>query len=570
MAFKDAAALAEAEEEEEQLAAWAAVTSFKPCSLGLGELPASVSLLTSLSLLWAHENALFSLPEALPQSLVELYAHRNKLETLPASIGALDRLNALWIHQNSLTSLPDTIGSLRSLRDLVAYQNKLTQLPATIGRLHALRSLALQQNELSSLPDSIGTLRSLEHLDVSNNRLVCLPTAMCSLDSLTSLHVWNNKLALLPERFGDLRWLSHFKANGNDLASLPVSFGALSEHLDYAVSDNPLQQPPFSIAQQGVLAVKTYFEQLRRHETVVSRWAKLVLVGDGEVGKTSLLRLLQWRRAAPTDASERTVQLDLTVLGVGESDPSEDLGQGAAAALFSCWDLSGQPEYAPAQQPFLTAGPLFMLAVPAHRANDDNYAAVLGRWLDVLQVGAPGALVQLLITQADRLLSEAQREAAVTRRVFRTTAACAAGLPSALKAGKGKYFYEVTIESMGTACAIGWATPDFEATIVSTWAPSAVHLGREAGQSEVGDSWVLNCMNGQLRRSSREFQTAYQQSKPELCSYSAGDVIGVAIDIEQVTRARALFPLCTSVTLCPRSLPSYLSLRADPPPSLYR
>ena len=41
--------------------------------------------------------------------------------------------------------------------------------------------------------------------------------------------------------------------------------------------------------------------------------------------------------------------------------------------------------------------------MPAHRADDAEYHEVLGRWLDVLQARAPGAVVQLVISHADRL-----------------------------------------------------------------------------------------------------------------------------------------------------------------------
>ena len=512
--------------------AWAEVRSFKPCSLGLTSLPAAVLELSSLTLLWANDNRLATLPP-LPASLTELYLHRNHLPALPAAvIGSLGQLRSLWAHENRLEALPASIGALRGLRSLVAFRNRLGALPPSIGALVALRELRLDENQLTALPASIGELRGLEILDVSNNRLTALPRSIGKLGNLSSLRVWYNRLATFPEEICDLAELTELSASQNELVALPAGFGSLSERLTLNLVDNPLQKPPLAIAERGVGAIRRYFAALAQRETVISRWGKLVLVGDGEVGKTSLLRLLQWRRAAPTAAEERTVQLDMSMLGVktregagqagreaasrggkeaAEEDPDAADGNEAAAALFSCWDLSGQPEYAAAQQPFITCGPLFLLAVPAHRCHDDecaprpaaapsparatprmprhtrhaarvasrvpprachpahaaphppcaarpapptpptpphrspwphSYAAVLGRWLDVLQASAPGAVVQPVVTQVDRLLSAAALEAAVERHELRTTTQCIAGVPSAI-ATAGRLFYEV-------------------------------------------------------------------------------------------------------------------------------
>ena len=60
------------------------------------------------------------------------------------------------------------------------------------------------------------------------------------------------------------------------------------------------------------------------------------------------------------------------------------------------------PADAAAQQPYIVPGSLYLLVVPAHLANDEHYSDVLGRWLDYLQAGAPGAIVQPVLTQCDR------------------------------------------------------------------------------------------------------------------------------------------------------------------------
>ena len=177
-------------------------------------------------------------------------------------------------------------------------------------------------------------------------------------------------------------------------AALPASVGQLSGGLKILLVDNPLRSPPLSIVARGMPAIVRYFTALKGEAAVGSRWAKLMLVGDGEAGKTSLLRALQRGVPAPTEADERTIQLDLSELALGEGD---DL------TMLSCWDLGGQPPYAAAQQPFVVAGVLYLLAVRADRANDAEYEAVLGRWLDVLQAGAPGAVVQPVLTHADKL-----------------------------------------------------------------------------------------------------------------------------------------------------------------------
>ena len=258
-------------------------------------------------------------------------------------------------------------------------------------------------------------------------------------------------------------------------------------------------------------------------------------MGDGEVGKTSLLRLLRWRRASPTAAIDRTVQLDMSVLGVrgkrNKNDAATKVRENATSAagdleasaeedleaVFSCWDLSGQ-EYAAAQQPFITCGPLFLLATPAHRCHDEEYAAVLGRWLDVLQASAPGAVVQPVVTQIDRLLTPAQLDAAVERHELRTTTACTAGVPSAV-AQEGRLFFEVSVHSKGSACSVGWATPEF-------YAPGALH----ESLGSLATSWCINLANGKVRHRRRERYSKAQQLKRTTWEFVDGDVLGLAVD----------------------------------------
>ena len=81
-------------------------------------------LLTSLRELDVSSNGLISLPDLLPEQLVNLTALdvcHNKLESLPASLGKLTQLRTIKAADNRLLEIPT------SLMQLVTYCNLIVQ-----------------------------------------------------------------------------------------------------------------------------------------------------------------------------------------------------------------------------------------------------------------------------------------------------------------------------------------------------------------------------------------------------------------------------------------------------------
>jgi hypothetical protein len=100
-------------------------------------------------------------------------------------------------------------------------------------------------------------LKQLKLLDVRDNRIEKLPPG---------IFTWWPKL--------DIEWKDDFIFSGLYL------YG------------NPLTDPPIEIVKQGNAAVKNYFAEIAA-APVLFLEAKLLLVGAGDVGKTTLLKKLK-------------------------------------------------------------------------------------------------------------------------------------------------------------------------------------------------------------------------------------------------------------------------------------
>ena len=341
-----------------------------------------------------------------PMTLKTLDISNNVKPIGDAKLMTKDALEALrWQmtqQTEQLATLAESMGRMVGLEKLSLDKNQISEINS-VGKMQSLKTFSISGNKLASLPEDLCQLRSLKKLAVHGNRLYELHTSIGLLTNLETLDLRSNHLTYLPVSIGQLQALKHLDIAENKLGSLVLSVCHLKNLERIDVKDNPLQKPPLSLAKQGIVAIRRYFQELVKSGETQSLSARLVLLGHGESGKTSLQRGLRAGAPRPAGKDERTIQLDIYSMAVGDNTTGQ--------VLVSMWDLAGQPQYAAGLQPYIVPGSLYIMTVPAMDVAwlDSEYSNVLGRWMDYLQTGAPDAVVQLVLTHCDRLVPEDEK-----------------------------------------------------------------------------------------------------------------------------------------------------------------
>lgn len=297
----------------------------------LTEIPNSLFKLTQIRSLNLANNRLASLPDWLtrcnklevinlssnnltyaPDTLFELTKIRvldlseNRIETIPESLGRLAHLQTLGLYRNHLRSLPKTVGRLTQLRSLRVGSNGLIHLPESLGDLKQLDTLSLFFNGLTTLPETVSELDQLKTLDLYGNKLSMVPNCLRGLTNLQDLDLGGNHLAVLPEWLGELICLETLNLAKNQLTRLPESLTKLSALTKLFLHENPKLGLPDEIlgakwtedisdvAKAGIpRAILAFYLTQRTQRAKRLNEVKLLLVGHGRVGKTSLSKALR-------------------------------------------------------------------------------------------------------------------------------------------------------------------------------------------------------------------------------------------------------------------------------------
>jgi internalin A len=274
--------------------------------------------------------------EARYRQFGELDLSDNQLTSLPPAIGILINLIRLRLDGNRLTNLPPEIAQLITLERLRLDGNQLTTLPPEVTKLPNLTSLDLHGNQLTDLPPEITQLTKLTRLDLWGNRLTIVPSEITKLISLTSLDLRYNKLTSLPPEIAKLTNLTYLNLSGNQLTSLPVDIAKLSKLFDLDLRGNQLPIPPETLAHpRDVKAIFAAIAGLTSGQRLNE--AKMLVVGDGDVGKSSVVERLIYNTFNPKKQTTVGVEINDEMKVV----QSEVKGEGEPVKL-NIWDFGGQ------------------------------------------------------------------------------------------------------------------------------------------------------------------------------------------------------------------------------------
>lgn len=337
-------------------------------------LPREIGLLTNLTSLDARDNRLTSLPPEMEMltNLKSLDLRENQIQVFPQVVLSLLGLEELHLWSNPLASVPLEISRLTRLTLLNLGGNRMIEIPEGIWQLSGLERLIIDHTRITSLPAAIGQLQNLAYLELHNNALRSVPAAIGDLRGLLTLILHNNAIAYLPPEIGKLRRLRHLDLHHNQLVSLPPEIGKLTNLEQLDVSENPLAIPPEILARtETPTAVVTYYlEHLEGQKRPLNE-AKMVLVGQGGVGKTSLVKRLTEDAYDPWEPKTEGIAIQDWQIRVNESD-----------IKLNVWDFGGQEIMHATHQFFLTKRTLYLLVLDNRLSEEENR---LEYWLKIAQ-----------------------------------------------------------------------------------------------------------------------------------------------------------------------------------------
>ena len=271
-----------------------------------------------------------------------------RLVLLPPEIVQLTSLILLDLSGNQLTSLSPEIHRLTNLKFIYLYQNQLTSLPPEIGQLTDLTRLSLWGNQLTSLPPEIGQLTSLTELDLWKNQLTSLPPEIINLHKLGKINLWENPLAI----------------------AIPAKLLSDTDK-KYEGSTSP----------QSILAhYKRIYEEGGRELGE----ARVLVVGEGGVGKTSIVKRLIDNTF--DDKEDTTLIVEKRPLPLGD-------------VRAQVWDFGGQEHMHATHQFFFSGRSLYLLVFDTRGSLEQNKVEY---WLTLINAYSKNAPVILVGNKCDQ------------------------------------------------------------------------------------------------------------------------------------------------------------------------
>ncbi|HEY4456148.1 MAG TPA: COR domain-containing protein [Pseudonocardiaceae bacterium] len=317
--------------------------------------------LTDLTIIYQGRRELHSLRVHAPSGLRTLTLRGAGIRGIELDLEDPLALQVLDLQRTYLASLPDNIHQLTSLTEL-ALDYPIKAIPDHIENLTNVRALILSDSLITELPKTIVALVALEELDISRTKITELPSEIGSLSALRQIIAQDAPIANIAPEIGDLANLRYLDLSGCPVRRLPPRLGHLPDSIELQLSGTKLGEPLPALVSRGTAALLSYLRSLEAGSTEQYE-AKLLLLGEGNVGKSSLVAALlgqPFQTGRPTTHGIELNNLDLP-------HPTID-----RRLTLTTWDFGGQEVYRVTHQFFYSPRSLYLLVWHPREGQDEN------------------------------------------------------------------------------------------------------------------------------------------------------------------------------------------------------
>lgn len=333
------------------------------------------------------------------QNLQILNVHDSQVFDLSflSNLHNLQQLDVSSTHISDLLPLE----KLNRLRELTISSTHVLDLSPLKGLLN-LKTIYVSYTQISDL-SPLYALHNLQKLDASYSQITDL-SPLKELQNLQEISISSTRVSnLLPLK--DLKNLKKIYISSTQVSDLSPLLPIIKKEKqvkwsrwggDINVENCPLTIPPPQIVKQGNTSIFRYFEQLEKEGIDYIFEAKLLLIGEGGAGKTSLCRKLFNPSVSLPKEEESTQGIDIQPLYF-------DMPDGKQFRL-NIWDFAGQGKYQSAHSFFYTHRSLYILVDDTRTLNEDEaYRTYYNFWLQTAELfGGDSPLLVLHNQKADR------------------------------------------------------------------------------------------------------------------------------------------------------------------------
>ncbi len=308
----------------------------------------------------------------------------------------LTRLQLSW---NQLTDI-SFLKELKGLTNLDLDYNNLTDV-SSLKQLTGLTKLDLSSNQLTDI-SFLKELKGLTNLNLVGNQLTDI-SSLKDLTGLTNLNLSSNQLTDISS-LNDLKDLTDLDLRFNQIKEIPLwlTEKGLEINLEFYGSnciklhDNPIETPPLEIAHQGNAAIRNYYAQIAAQGKDHLYEAKMLILGEGESGKTTLAHKIENPNCPLPHIDDRTRGITINRHPYSVKDKKNN--QQTQTFHLNIWDFGGQEIYHATHRFFLSKRSLYLLVADNRKDDTDfNY------WLNIIELFAGDSPLIILLNEKDDL-----------------------------------------------------------------------------------------------------------------------------------------------------------------------